>query len=770
MDIDLTVEDFFQSEKKTWGNLIIDINGTDYILNNIINSKEIIHLNKIKRAILFRLFDNETLIGFCSLQIPKNEELFQSKNHPIILWLDIKNETHIKNNNLKIKIKLIVKKNFNIIITPSINSINTNSLLGNPNLTINHQNSKNLNLFNKYMLDSNYLENNDAILNDNNLASNKNSINDDEKHQTLKSSLADFKKNKILNYSDDNIDYNIMSIKENSKNKNIDDLDIYNKISNTINSEAILPPKVNMKTIENSHKYLGKSKNKDLPICKNRAIRKKFFKNKSHKKLSTSNRNCKNLIKNISSTKILPKKENNVNNDYNDNNNIIVENNKNKRINQQNITNINDKIIYNNINYNYNYGDNLIDKEKTNFKKNNIKLSKTSDVIISQENSNNFEFREASSENHNNYSVEIINENIGNNLLINLDNLELGNNEEDVNHDFEIMTKDFDLLYTQSFISNIHKDLLKLEFQLCFDKILLITDYYNKKMKNLIFKNNKLQKISEQLAYILILLQKKFDKLENKKKLRNFKQNLGVLKKTNNSFLIKNITSEKINQKNLFQNYFIKDNNDNNNLEKKQNNEKNNTENKFDILKKILGRIILRNPNYISLLNTKSNKDESNVEKMENNQKNNERYENSNLNSININNNNKLHCKSQNSLLKQNIKKNNCLNIKNTKLLLKHRSLFFNNLENENNKFNVNRLNTYESYRTKNDIKSNRITKPYMRTIESPQKSNIERRLKINKKGNVFRIFANDNFINNKSGKLRKVNSKTNFRKKSAIK
>ena len=57
-----------------------------------------------------------------------------------------------------------------------------------------------------------------------------------------------------------------------------------------------------------------------------------------------------------------------------------------------------------------------------------------------------------------------------------------------------------------------------------------------------------------------------------------------------------------------------------------------------------------------------------------------------------------------------------------------------------------------------------------MRTIDSPRKSNIERRLRINKKGNVFRIFTNDNFINNRSEKLSKVNSKTNFRKKSAIK
>ena len=73
MNIDLTIEDFFQSDNKNFENLIIDVNGAEYILKNIMNYKEIIHLKKIKREILIRLFDNDTLIGFCSYQIKKDE-------------------------------------------------------------------------------------------------------------------------------------------------------------------------------------------------------------------------------------------------------------------------------------------------------------------------------------------------------------------------------------------------------------------------------------------------------------------------------------------------------------------------------------------------------------------------------------------------------------------------------------------------------------------------------------------------------------------------
>ena len=755
MNIDLSIEDFFQSDNKNFENLIIDVNGAEYILKNIMNYKEIIHLKKIKREILIRLFDNDTLIGFCSYQIKKDEEPFRLKNQPLVLWLDIKNENRIKNCNLKIKIKFIVKNAANIFTNPSFN---TNHLLINPHLTKKNQNSKNLNLFKNYVLNNNYLEKNDDILNNTNLVLNKyfNKKDRKNKNQLFKSTLFNDKENNVLNYSDGNADCDLIPNKLKTKNIDIYDLDLYNKIPNIITSNKLSLLKVNMKTIENNHN-LEKSKNKNLNLNKYM-----IAKEKRQKNFSVSNRYGENQNKNLSKKKILDKKVNKLINEIGDITTII--NNKNKLINQRNITNINDKILYNNINYNFNYGKNVNNKKKINFKKINIKLSKVNDIEFSQENSNNLEFREKSFEYQNNYAVENVNEKSKNYLLINLDDLNLSENEEDINYDFESVAKDFDLLYASDFISNINKDLLKLEFHLCFNKILLLADCYNKKMKNLIKKNCELQKTSNHLVYDLVSLQKLIDKLENKKKLKNFKQNLNILKKKNIALSIKDMTSEKLIQKNLFRNYLIKDNCDNNYLVKKQNNKKDNIESKFNILAKILNTIILKNPNYISLLNSKTNKDVPNIQKLSNIKKD---YNIYNINSLNINND-KIFSKSQQDLLKHKLIKDNYLNIKETDLFTKHNSLLFSNKENESN--NYNRINTLENYRTRNNLKNSKFLKQFIGAKDSLLNINLYNKTKINKKRKEFIIYPNDNLIMNTSEKILKENNKPSIRKKLAKK
>ena len=121
-------------------------------------------------------------------------------------------------------------------------SFNKKHLLSNPNLTINNQNSKKIKLFKKYGMNNNYLEINDDISNYNCLGLKKHSLNKNGniKNQIFKSALDIVRKSNTLNYSyDSSLDYNIIPNKLKSKNKNTEDLSIYNKISNKINSNTL---------------------------------------------------------------------------------------------------------------------------------------------------------------------------------------------------------------------------------------------------------------------------------------------------------------------------------------------------------------------------------------------------------------------------------------------------------------------------------------------------------------------------------------------------
>lgn len=127
--------------------------------------------------------------------------------------------------------------------------------------------------------------------------------------------------------------------------------------------------------------------------------------------------------------------------------------------------------------------------------------------------------------------------------LIKLTFPESNNLLDDDNTDtFEQIKNDFNLLYTDDYITMIPDDLLKLELELLIEKMFAIVNCYHTQMSNEKIIYNKVNDLYKECSHKFLLLNKQYNLLQHKKeKFQISKQNInfitGNYSKTSNHLL-----------------------------------------------------------------------------------------------------------------------------------------------------------------------------------------------------------------------------------------
>ena len=247
-----------------------------------------------------------------------------------------------------------------------------------------------------------------------------------------------------------------------------------------------------------------------------------------------------------------------------------------------------------------------IKKNKTQINKKKNEKSSNLEKILTQNTEENFEEKEKIDIKENNQ-----NENNLNKECLNFADNEMDDIINDENSNFERLKKDFLLLYNDNYVNDIQEDLLKLEIELFFEKIVELmqcyhTEYYQRKMEKEIFLNNfksnfieykKIQKLIKNLE-----IRKIDNEKDNKVKHQKGKNNeVNICKSEIEIF--KNFFKDKNNEKNknILKNIFNKiiHNKKNSNIINMIDNEKLelllNTSNNLIIEKKLLSPVYQRN-------------------------------------------------------------------------------------------------------------------------------------------------------------------------------
>ena len=127
-------------------------------------------------------------------------------------------------------------------------------------------------------------------------------------------------------------------------------------------------------------------------------------------------------------------------------------------------------------------------------------------------------------------------------------------NENETFEEFNSLRNNFELFYSKSFINNIKKDLIDLEFNLALEKIMGLFTCYNNDVEYLYFKNIILRNAIKNLETKMKYIRKKLYKLNCKKEELNSRQNRLILIKESQFYFNEDIKMQKLIQKKILEN------------------------------------------------------------------------------------------------------------------------------------------------------------------------------------------------------------------------
>ena len=539
--------------------LFIQIKSEKYNLKKIMESKQDILIKSIKDQLLLKLLTKDNnIIGISTFNPLKYKELFSFDQKPILHWLDFKKEksnfTYNQNTNfflyeyirLKIKITPFINvSNLNLTYEESLNNLN------NSNITINKNRNVNQNLKNTF---EKSLDNNSkATTISNNSNAMKNKIVNLKKNTKISLNYyptkQKFKKNNNYN-STRNISFlnrpskNKTLIPKQNKNSEPFYLSSYNNNNNNKRPKILKtlftdkPDKeahdVNHEANDKNEEEKMLEKNKlsmygeQLLLNEDEVLNKNIVNNREISK--------ENIFLYINDNSI---NDNNNNNDNCNNKEIfhinsatLLKNKINKKINNQ----IN-PIKKNNLSYYAGY----IQSYKGGIKEDKNFIPRNHDYTI--DNSNIF-----NSINH----KSLNNLNIFNTL----NEAEKNKSNNEITH-FNTLKNDFELFYTQKFITSIKNDVILFEYNLFLKKSISLLYAYNTGFSTLSNKNKSLNKSLNYYRNKIKLLKKKMRKLLTLKEDNEFKLKNIELSKESRYVLAEGIKNQNNFQNKILNNMFV---------------------------------------------------------------------------------------------------------------------------------------------------------------------------------------------------------------------
>ena len=611
MEYNINILDSFPSLNKIpqKNNLFLEFNNKDYFLNKLISQQELIISKKSFTKFHFKIYllynSKKVLIG--SNVITQDSIKFDN-NKSYITWLEFRKNNQDNNKlindvnflyfdciRLKIKItlsKIIPKTDKRIKTTKSKIKIGTKTpnmskkeeaKFKNNNDILDIGNEINDNLDSYRFIDNNYLlksksqEENVKINKeglDNKIVNSKNII---EKYNNLKikqeETISHEMKNLLIEndciLTDNNLfeNYSYSTSLGDNNNKNMAKNKVYfeNRITNDIKRDNIN----NDFVLKNS---LGSQNNYK---CSNNEDKNNTEINTSFNDENSKNKNIKIMKSKFKSLNKLIKEKNNIQEKK-------FKKLKTNPIDQSNKTNksqsiIKEKLYFNSNTYNNFYKKNQINEENNNHLDIKLNNNRKSHIF-----SNDLLTNKEDEENNNNDIIKI---------------------EKEVNNyeyeEYMYIKKDYDLLYTKVFISEIKQDLLDLEFNIALEKSISLFMSYNNHLYLFIKQKNDLINEIKNHTRRIKIMNKKINLLKSIKAKKEMKEkNILLLNEFNNI----NLKDNYLAQQNIFKNIV------------------NDKKNRKSMLKSIISTLLKKKPNIlknIKSINTQE-KDNINIEKTNN--------------------------------------------------------------------------------------------------------------------------------------------------------
>ena len=611
MEYNINILDSFPSLNKIpqKNNLFLEFNNKDYFLNKLISQQELIISKKSFTKFHFKIYllynSKKVLIG---ANVINQDSIKFDNNKSYITWLEFRknNQDNSKLINdvnflyfdcirLKIKItlsKIIPKTDKRIKTTKSKIKIGTKTpnmskkeeaKFKNNNDILDIGNEINDNLDSYRFIDNNYLlksksqEENVKINKeglDNKIVNSKNII---EKYNNLKikqeETISHEMKNLLIEndciLTDNNLfeNYSYSTSLGDNNNKNMAKNKVYfeNRITNDIKRDNIN----NDFVLKNS---LGSQNNYK---CSNNQDKNNTEINTSFNDENSKNKNIKIMKSKFKSLNKLIKEKNNIQEKK-------FKKLKTNPIDQSNKTNksqsiIKEKLYFNSNTYNNFYKKNQINEENNNHLDINMNNNRKSHIF-----SNDLLTNKEDEENNNNDIIKI---------------------EKEVNNyeyeEYMYIKKDYDLLYTKVFISEIKQDLLDLEFNIALEKSISLFMSYNNHLYLFIKQKNDLINEIKNHTRRIKIMNKKINLLKSIKAKKEMKEkNILLLNEFNNI----NLKDNYLAQQNIFKNIV------------------NDKKNRKSMLKSIISTLLKKKPNILKNIKSTNSqeKDNINIEKINN--------------------------------------------------------------------------------------------------------------------------------------------------------
>ena len=611
MEYNINILDSFPSLNKIpqKNNLFLEFNNKDYFLNKLISQQELIISKKSFTKFYFKIYllynSKKVLIG--SNVITQDSIKFDN-NKSYITWLEFRKNNQDNNKlindvnflyfdciRLKIKItlsKIIPKTDKRIKTTKSKIKIGTKTpnmskkeeaKFKNNNDILDIGNEINDNLDSYRFIDNNYLlksksqEENVKINKeglDNKIVNSKNII---EKYNNLKikqeETISHEMKNLLIEndciLTDNNLfeNYSYSTSLGDNNNKNMAKNKVYfeNRITNDIKRDNIN----NDFVLKNS---LGSQNNYK---CSNNQDKNNTEINTSFNDENSKNKNIKIMKSKFKSLNKLIKEKNNIQEKK-------FKKLKTNPIDQSNKTNksqsiIKEKLYFNSNTYNNFYKKNQINEENNNHLDIKLNNNRKSHIF-----SNDLLTNKEDEENNNNDIIKI---------------------EKEVNNyeyeEYMYIKKDYDLLYTKVFISEIKQDLLDLEFNIALEKSISLFMSYNNHLYLFIKQKNDLINEIKNHTRRIKIMNKKINLLKSIKAKKEMKEkNILLLNEFNNI----NLKDNYLAQQNIFKNIV------------------NDKKNRKSMLKSIISTLLKKKPNILKNIKSTNSqeKDNINIEKINN--------------------------------------------------------------------------------------------------------------------------------------------------------
>ena len=611
MEYNINILDSFPSLNKIpqKNNLFLEFNNKDYFLNKLISQQELIISKKSFTKFHFKIYllynSKKVLIG---ANVITQDSIKFDNNKSYITWLEFRKNNQDNNKlindvnflyfdciRLKIKItlsKIIPKTDKRIKTTKSKIKIGTKTpnmskkeeaKFKNNNDILDIGNEINDNLDSYRFIDNNYLlksksqEENVKINKeglDNKIVNSKNII---EKYNNLKikqeETISHEMKNLLIEndciLTDNNLfeNYSYSTSLGDNNNKNMAKNKVYfeNRITNDIKRDNIN----NDFVLKNS---LGSQNNYK---CSNNQDKNNTEINTSFNDENSKNKNIKIMKSKFKSLNKLIKEKNNIQEKK-------FKKLKTNPIDQSNKTNksqsiIKEKLYFNSNTYNNFYKKNQINEENNNHLDIKLNNNRKSHIF-----SNDLLTNKEDEENNNNDIIKI---------------------EKEVNNyeyeEYMYIKKDYDLLYTKVFISEIKQDLLDLEFNIALEKSISLFMSYNNHLYLFIKQKNDLINEIKNHTRRIKIMNKKINLLKSIKAKKEMKEkNILLLNEFNNI----NLKDNYLAQQNIFKNIV------------------NDKKNRKSMLKSIISTLLKKKPNILKNIKSTNSqeKDNINIEKINN--------------------------------------------------------------------------------------------------------------------------------------------------------